>query len=362
VSKRHIVAALLSIALVAVACRPPVGGSVEPSASSIAGELQPSKEISVTVHLPGALDVLAAPLAYAAASETIAAAGITLNQIAPTVGEAPFPLVTSKTRLHLYIATPDAVVASAAARESLVMIANLQQKTSMVLVAPASGAGTAADLSGSTILVQGIVGDEVSLLALLAREGAENVTAEFPADPSLPIDLTPLFDGTYAAAFLTQYDGLARAQEFISLESGLPVGPDGINVIDLGDSSGVHGLALWMEKSATEDEDFSIAAALILIGLMDGLAFCRDQPSECAAVFEQGGETDRFGDSLAWSVDQFNASIWPAPQGVLDLSAVDVSGIAVNTTILERAIANLPAEIDRIGESWAPSGIALPLE
>jgi len=362
VSKRHIVAALLSIALVAVACRPPVGGSVEPSASSIAGELQPSKEISVTVHLPGALDVLAAPLAYAAASETIAAAGITLNQIAPTVGEAPFPLVTSKTRLHLYIATPDAVVASAAARESLVMIANLQQRTSMVLVAPASGAATAADLSGSTILVQGIVGDEVPLLALLAREGAENVTAEFPADPSLPIDLTPLFDGTYAAAFLTQYDGLARAQEFISLESGLPVGPDGINVIDLGDSSGVHGLALWMEKSATEDEDFSIAAALMLIGLMDGLAFCRDQPSECAAVFEQGGETDRFGDSLAWSVDRFNASIWPAPQGVLDLSAVDVSGISVNTTILERAIANLPAEIDRIGESWAPSDIALPLE
>ena len=25
-------------------------------------------------------------------------------------------------------------------------------------------------------------------------------------------------------------------------------------------------------------------------------------------------------------------------------------------------VPNLPAEIDRIGESWAPSGIALPLE
>ena len=361
-SKRHIVAALLSIALVAVACRPPVGGSVEPSASSIAGELQPSKEISVTVHLPGALDVLAAPLAYAAASETIAAAGITLNQIAPTVGEAPFPLVTSKTRLHLYIATPDAVVASAAARESLVMIANLQQRTSMVLVAPASGAATAADLSGSTILVQGIVGDEVPLLALLAREGAENVTAEFPADPSLPIDLTPLYDGTYAAAFLTEYDGLARAQEFISLESGLPVGPDGITIIDLGDTSSVRGLALWMEKSAKDDEDFSIAAALTLIGLTDGLAFCRDQPIDCAAVFEQGGETDRFGDSLVWSIDQFNASVWPAPQGVLDLGSNLPAGVSVSNQILERAIANLPAGIDRIGESWAPSGIALPLE
>jgi hypothetical protein len=117
-----------------------------------------------------------------------------------------------------------------------------------------------------------------------------------------------------------------------------------------------------MEKTAKDDEDLSIAAALILIGLTDGLAFCRDQPSDCAAVFEQGGETDRFGDSLAWSVDQFNASIWPAPNGVLDVSSVAISGVTVNKTILERAIANLPTSIDRIGEGWTPSGIELPLE
>jgi len=362
VTKSRSLASILSIALIAVACRPPIGGSVEPTASSIAGELRPSKEISVTVHLPGAPDVLTAPLAYAAASESIAAAGITLNQVAPTAGEAPFPLVASKSRLQLYFATPAAVLASETARASLVMIANLQQTTSMALVAPAGGATTTADLSNTTILVQGMIGDEVPLLALLAREGAENVTVEYPADSSIPLDLTPLFDGTYAAAFLTRYDGLARAQEFISLESGLPVGPDGITIIDLGDASSVDGLGLWMEESAIADEDFNIAAALILIGLTDGLAYCRDQPTECASVFEQGGETDRFGDSLAWSVDQFNASVWPAPQGVLDVAAVSIDGVTVNTSILERAIANLPAEIDRNGASWTPSGISLPLE
>jgi hypothetical protein len=362
VTGRNSLVSILSIALIVVACRPPAGGSVEPSASSIAGELRPSKEISVTVHLPGAPDVLTAPLAYATASETIAAAGITLNQVAPTAGEAPFPLVASNSRLQLYFATPDAVLASETARTSLVMIANLQQTTSMVLVAPAAGAATAADLSGTTILVQGMIGDEVPLLALLAREGAQSVTAEFPADSSIPLDLTPLFDGTYAAAFLTRYDGLARAQEFITLESGLPIGPDGITIIDLGDMSGVHGLGLWMEEAALADEDFSIAAALILIGLTDGLAFCRDQPGECAAVFEQGGETDRFGDSLAWSADQFNASIWPAPNGALDVSSVAISGVTVNKTILERAIANLPTGINRMGDGWTSSGIELPLQ
>lgn len=361
-TKRRSLVSILSIALIAVACRPPVGGSAEPSASSIAGELRPSKEISVTVHLPGSPDVLTAPLAYAAASATIAAAGITINQVAPTAGEAPFPLVASKTRLQLYIATPDAVIASETARTSLVMIANLQQKTSMVLVTPAAGAVTAADLSGATILVQGIVGDEVPLLALLARAGATNVTAEFPANNSTPLDLTPLYDGTYAAAFLTKYDGLARAKEFVSLETGLPVGPGGITVVDLGDTSDVHGLGIWVEKTALADEDFSIAATLILIGLMDGLAFCRDKASECAAVFEQGGETDRFGDSLSWSIDQFNASIWPAPKGVLDVNSVSAAGVTVNGQILERAIANLPKEVDRFGEGWTSSGIELPLQ
>jgi hypothetical protein len=242
------------------------------------------------------------------------------------------------------------------------MIANLQQTTSMVLVAPAGGATTAAGLSGKRILVQGMIGDEAPLLAVLAREGAQNVTAEFPADSSIPLDLTPLFDGTYSAAFLTSYDGLARAQEFISLESGLPVGPDGITIVDLGDMSSVFGLGVWMEKTAQDDEDLSIAAALILIGLTDGLAFCRDQPSECAAIFEQGGDTDRFGDSLVWSVDQFNASVWPAPKGVLDVVSVSAAGITVSNQILERAIANLPTGIDRNGEGWTPSGVALPLE
>jgi ABC-type sugar transport system permease subunit len=109
---------------------------------------------------------------------------------------------------------------------------------------------------------------------LLAREGAQSVTAEFPADSSIPLDLTPLFDGTYAAAFLTRYDGLARAQEFISLKSGLPTGPDGINVIDLGETSGINGLGIWMDQTALAVEDLNIAAALILIArITPGLSY-----------------------------------------------------------------------------------------
>jgi hypothetical protein len=47
---------------------------------------------------------------------------------------------------------------------------------------------------------------------------------------------------------------------------------------------------------------------------------------------------------------------------VLDVISVSAVGISISNQILERAIPNLPATIDRIGESWTPSGIALPLE
>jgi hypothetical protein len=47
---------------------------------------------------------------------------------------------------------------------------------------------------------------------------------------------------------------------------------------------------------------------------------------------------------------------------VLDVISVSVAGISISNQILERAIPNLPATIDRIGDSWAPSGVALPLE
>lgn len=355
-------AVALAMTLVATACRPSIGGSVEPSASSIAGELKPSAEIRVIVHLPGAPDVLTAPLAYATASEAIAAAGVTIDQIAPSLGEEPLNATGSETELHLYFATPAAVSASSTARDQLVMIGNLQQRSSKVLVAPSSGATTAADLSGTTVFVQGIIGDEIPLLALLAREGAENVTAEFPADPSLPIDLTPLFDGSVSAAFLASYDGLARAQEFISAETGAPVGAGGISVIDLGDTAEIQGLGLWAASAALENPNLEIAAALVLIGLTDGLAFCRDLPVDCAAVFEQGGQTDRFGDGLVWSVDQFNASIWPAPAGVLSTAAAGSAGANVTDKVLTLALEYLPSEIDRIGEGWVSSGTALPLE
>jgi hypothetical protein len=373
----------LSLAIVA-ACRPPIGGSVEPSASSIAGSLIPSREIAVAVHLPGAPDALASAVTRAAGSESIAGAGVSVEIVIPYAGEDAFAVRDRDGQTDLFFATPAAALIAREAGNDLVMIAGLQRTYGMQLAAPAKGATSLSDLAGGSLLVQGRPGDEVPILAALTAAGVDPSSLEiaFPEDPSLPFDPYGLFDGTYAATAVTSYDGAARLQEFYDLESGLPVGPDG--TVALADESGLTaaapGIGIWALRSTLENEDHRIALALTLIAIADGLAACRDDAAACAVVLEDSGIVDRYGDGLLWSVNAFNGTLWPAPNGAFDIdeqaltaavaqavevgraSSAPVSAELIDRRVLELALANLPASVDLVGASWVPLEVLLPLE
>jgi hypothetical protein len=171
-------------------------------------------------------------------------------------------------------------------------------------------------------------------------------------------------------------------QEFYDLESGLPIGPDGTTVIQ--DESGAlesaAGVGIWALRSALDDPDSLTALALTLVAIADGLAACRDDAAACSLVLEDGGEVDRYGDSLLWSVNALNATIWPAPNGALAIDtaaltvaaqqALSVGLIAaapvvdqlVDQRVLDLALSHLPATIDLQGASWRPIEVQLPLE
>ena len=234
------------------------------------------------------------------------------------------------------------------------------------------------------LVVTRLLGDQAPLLAALAAVGVQPTDVEiaFPDDPSLPFDPYALFDGTFTATAVTRYDGAARLQEFYDLETGLPVGPEGtVEVVDDGGIvASAPGIGIWARRTALEDEDYRIAMALTLIAIADGLASCRDDAAGCAVVMEESGIVDRYGDGLLWSVNAFNATLWPAPDGALSIDeerlsaavsqAVSVglvgsapsSADLVDRRVLELALAHLPAEIDLIGASWAPLEVQLPLE
>jgi len=376
-------AVALSLILVA-ACRPPIGGSVEPSATSIAGSLAPSKEMTVAIHLPGAPDALSAAVANAAASEAIAGANVFIESATPAAGEDAFDVRIRDGQTDLFFATPAAALVARESGHDLVMVAGLQRTAGLSLAAGLKGAATLGDLTGAAILVQGRPGDEAPILAALAASGvdAAGITIDHPEDPSAPFDPTGLFDGTYAAVAVNSYDGAARLQEFYDLESGLPLGPDGTTAIqdESGTLSIAAGVGIWALRSALDDPDSLTALALTLVAIADGLAACRDDASACSLVLEDGGEVDRYGDSLLWSVNALNATIWPAPSGALAIDTTALMTAAqqalsvglivaappveqlVDQRVLDLALAHLPSTIDLQGASWTSIEVQLPLE
>ena len=376
-------AVALSIMLVA-ACRPPVGGSVEPSATSIAGSLAPSKEMSVSIHLPAAPDALSAGVANAAASESIAGTNVFLESVIPYAGEDAFDVRVRDGQVDLFFATPAAALVAREAGHDLVMIAGLQRTAGLQLVAASSGPGSLVELADASILVQGRPGDEAPLLAALSASGVDTagIAVSYPEDPSSPFDPTGLFDESYAAVVVNSYDGAARLQEFYSLDTGLSLGPEGTNAIadESGTLATAAGMGIWVLRSALDDPDSVTALALTLVAMADGLARCRDDAPACAVVLEDGGEVDRYGDALLWSVNALNATIWPAPGGIftVDQEALSVAveqaasvgvialapavGDLVDLRVLDLVLSHLPSTIDLEGASWAPIEVQLPLE
>jgi len=379
------VATVIALSLVVTAaCRPPIGGSAEPSASSIVGNLLPSREIAVAVHLPGVPDALVSAVTRAAGSESIAGARVFIEIVIPSAGEDAFAVRDRDGQTDLFFATPAAALVAREAGRDIVMIAGLQRTFGMELATPANGATSLQDLAGASLLVQGRPGDEAPLLAALSAAGVERSSLEIALweDPSTPLDLTGLFDGTYGAAAVTSYDGAARLQEFYDLESGLPLGPEGTNLLtdESGALSSAPGIGIWALRSTLENEDHRIALALTLIAIADGLASCRDDAAACAVVLEDSGIADRYGGGLLWSVNALNGTLWPAPNGALAIDeqalsdavaqavAVGVVSSApsaadlIDRRVLELALANLPTSVDLVGASWVPLEVQLPLE
>ena len=379
-------AARVALALVLVAaCRPPVGGSAEPSASSIAGDLVPSRDIAVAIHLPGAPDALASAITNAAGSESIAGAGVQIEIVLPYAGEDAFAVRERDGQTDIFFATPAAALVAREAGNDLVMIAGLQRTAGMQLAVLPKGPASLEEVATGTILLQGRPGDEAPLLAQLDEAGVDRSSLEiaYAEDPSSPFDLFGLFDETYVAAAVTNYDGAARLQEFYDLESGIPVGPEGARFVagvDGDTLSLAPGAAIWALRSALESEDNRIAMALTLIAIADGLAGCRDDVPACAVVLEDSAIADRYGDGLLWSINAFNGTMWPAPSGAFTIDEAELTravnqavavGVAsaappiaelVDRSVLDLALLNIPATIDLVGESWAPIEVLLPLE
>ena len=379
---RFSVAKRFAIAVfVAAACRPAIGGSPTPSATSIAGDLAPSKEMTVQVHLPGAPDAVASSMIAAIGRGVADAAGIRIETVSAYSIEEGFSVSEQIGITDIFLATPAAALVAREAGYDVVMIAGLQRSAGLRLTVPSGKDAQIDALASGSILVQGRPGDEAPLLQYFDEAGVDRraVAISFQ-EPTLAFDPTGFFDPTFSAALVTSFDGAARLQEFLDPVTGIPLGPEASIVVAGADDDTLAkapGLGFWALRSALDDEDSRIAIALAVIAIADGAAFCRDDAKTCAVILEESYIADRRGVGLLWSINELNSTFWPAPGGALSIDVVKLQSAieqAVATgvitgaptveqitdlQILELVESHLPENLDLTGENWVPLEVSL---
>ena len=372
-------ALLVAVCLTVVtACRPQLGPSPTPTPSSIAGALTPSQAMTVGIHLPGAVGSFAAPVLDIGINGTLSASNVTVTTEPFAGGDQAFIGAERTDAVDLFVSdTATALVANAAGGD-LVLISSLQTTSSWRLMTLASSKiKTLGQLATSTIYIDGLHGDEASLLSAMKKMGisTDKLKFVFPDDPVVSFDATQLVDGTIAAAFVRSFDGYIRLAQFIDPATGVGVGESFYREISANFSS--SQLGIWASAASITSDDAKIAVEATLIALTQSFAKCRDDVATCSTQVADSSVSYLSVEALAYGINALNASIWPNSRGLFDVDAIGVqeavnaavevglvSHVATDTliakNIVDEASKYWPAGVDRNGASWAPLDLKIP--
>jgi len=368
---------LLSV-FVAVACRPHLGPSPTPTPSYVAGTLIPSQAMTVGVHLPGAPGALAASVLDIGASEGLAAGNITVTTEAFSSGDQAFVGAGRTDAVDLFVTDAAPALFANASGADLVLIASFQHSSTWRLLTLADGpVASLADLAGGSMYVDGVHGDEAPVLLAMKDAGIslEGLTFVYPDDPAIPFDATLLHDGTVKAALVRSFDGFARTAQYVDPATGASVGLAAYREISLSSTS--DGLGIWASAASIAADDAKTAVAATLIAWSQSLTKCRDDVETCAMLVVDSSISDLQQESLAWDLNQINASLWPNPAGLFEIDSARL-GVAISSansvgigspasadSLIDRSILKLAQEqwiqgVDRNGAGWTPLDLPLP--
>ena len=363
------------LTLIVGACRPPIG-VVEPSAGETvapadtpppAAKLKPENLTNVQIRLFRGLGPADAALLYGQALDSYRDANLTADISPPIFGYEPFAVEPAEDTVTVWVGTVSDVAPSVAAGLKLVAVGELSGRDPTVLAGMKKTLPKKlSDLEGGIVAVDTAAAGE-SLLAAVAADGGDPsaVQIQAPDDPSAPFDPTPLLDGTAVAAAVSDYDGWARIQERIVLN-----GDDLKTVTDrlLGDeASPLLGELIWAQQADVDSSSLGPAITALLGVLGQTQIACRDAVEDCASVFSSG--SDRTPEGLAWSIDQVDRTLFPAPDGILHIDPAswdrtitamtsagvpDVDQLAFTDDLVDAVVAAIGSELDLTGASWTP--------
>ena len=260
------------------------------------------------------------------------------------------------------------------AGSDLVQIAQVFQRSATLAVSwRSSGIETPDDWVGKKIGAWPF-GNELEVIAtatlagLTAGEDYTRVEQDFDMS-----ELEAAYDGCGAddndcvdVAEAMIYNEYAQLLEKENPDTGDLFQPEDLNVLDYND----HGTAmlqdaLWARESWLAEEGNEDVAVRFLRASFRGWIYCRENPDDCVQYSLDQGSLWQTG-HLAWMMNEVNALVWPAPEGigVLDQEAYaqtietatageilteEPSDDAIRTDLVEAALEGLD---DATGEDW----------
>jgi NitT/TauT family transport system substrate-binding protein len=268
---------------------------------------------------------------------------------------------------------PKVLVARAADVSQLVNIAQVfQRSATLTLSWKDSKITTPADFAGKKVGLWGL-GNELEVVAGLKKSGLEPGTDYTPV--SQDFDMALLLTRQVDVAESMIYDGYAQILETTDPGSGQlfqPTDLDAINWNDEGSAmlqDAVFARSGWLAEPGNED-----VAIRFLRASFEGWIYCRDNPADCVQYTLKAGASMGAGHQ-AWMLNEVNALIWPAPNGIgmLDqgafrhtietllaagMIAAEPGADATRTDLAAAALAGL-TDADTKGASFVKSTIDL---
>ncbi len=384
--RRATLNALLGVGLAAslvAGCRPTLADETGPDSSPGAAEtayptdtpppafaLKPATETNVQARLFRAQDAAEASLQYAQALDSYREVNLIVDLVPPIAGYDLFAVDPAAGIVTAWIGTV-ADVAPAPADLDLVAVAEVSGRDPTVVVRPA------ADGSGPISVPRGPVladtaGAAASLRAALAGGGATATPDIFlPDDPSAPFDPSPLLDGTAASAAVSVLDGWARIEEALAAAGEDPAAWTATPVRAA--DTALLGDLVWVRRADLVDPDARAAINAFVGVIAQSQIACRDALEDCAGTL--AAQSDRTPEGLAWSIDQVDRLLFPAPDGIVHIDpaawertiaamgAAGVAGaarLAFTNDAVDAVTRAFGDALDLTGGGWTPPP-AMPL-
>jgi NitT/TauT family transport system substrate-binding protein len=220
-------------------------------------------------------------------------------------------------------------------------------------------------------------GNEFELFAALSRAGMDPVHNKGVTIVKQPFDMNLFLNRQIDAASAMTYNELAQVLESKNPKTGKLYKQSDLNVIKMDKiKTGMLEDGVFANGSWIKDKKNQATAKKFLAASFKGWIYCRTHLKDCVKIVLSHGPTLLKGHQT-WQMNEINALIWPAPQGIGLMNAKDYAFTAKTTakynhlkkvpgheayrTDLAKAAQNMLKKqgIDIYGKSWKKAKVKI---